>query len=446
MKIQGRGPRLRYQIRNEASRSPEVLLFGEIGWDTDASAFAREIGALDADEITVRVNSPGGDVYDGLAMMEALRGHRARVTCVVEGLAASAASFIAVGGADRVVMRPSAELMIHEAWGMAMGPASDMEQMRVQLDRMSAKLARIYAEKAGGSPEVWRAAMERESWFSAEEALAVGLVDAVEDARSAPDPVLARAGTGRIFNAFNYKGRGDAPRPFVMDSYRQEDSMSLEKIAARLGVPVEKADEVTVLAALDEVLAEQAADKPAESECEECGITAPAPEPESEEDPADELHKDVADRQAKAQEKLKAAEEALGKSEEAVDKARHEAEPEPEVDEPEAADDAEELTVTVDKATLDELREAAAYGMKAREQDAVRARAAKVDAAIKAHKITPSSRERWLRQMEVDEADTTARLNSIPDGTFPVVEIGHNAPVDEETPESAPSWGPRPRL
>ncbi|MCK7676375.1 head maturation protease, ClpP-related [Corynebacterium pygosceleis] len=417
---------MRYQIRNESSRSPEVLLFGEIGWDTDAAAFAREIGVLDADEITVRVNSPGGDVYDGLAMMEALRGHRARVTCVIEGLAASAASFIAVGGADRVIMREASDLMIHEAWGMTMGPAAEMEKSRVQLDRISAKLARIYAEKAGGSPEVWREAMERETWFSAEEALAVGLVDAVEDARSAPDPVLARAGTGRVFNSFKYKGRGDAPRPFVMDTYRQEGSMSLEKIAARLGVAAEKADEVTVLAALDEVLAEQAADKPGESECEECGITAPAPEPEAD----DELHKDAVDRQTKAQEKLKSAEEAL-------DKARHEAEPEPEAGEPESTEDDEELTVTVDKTTLKELQEAAAYGMKARAQEAVRARAAKVDAAIKAHKISPAGRDMWINRMEADEEVTTAKLNSIPDGTFPVVEIGHNAPVDE--PEQSPT-------
>ncbi|MCX7445828.1 Clp protease ClpP [Corynebacterium sp. P7003] len=386
-----------------------MLLFGEIGWDTDASAFAREIGVLDADEITVRVNSPGGDVYDGLAMMEALRGHRAHVTCVIEGLAASAASFIAVGGADRVIMREASDLMIHEAWGFAMGPAAEMRKSAIQLDRISAKLARIYAEKVSGSPEVWREAMERETWFSAEEALAVGLVDAVEDARSAPDPVLARAGTGRVFNSFKYKGRGQAPRPFVMDTYRQEDSMSLEKIAARLGVPVEKADEATVLAALDEVLAEQAAEKPGESECEECGITAPAPdsepegEPESEVEPADEP----------------------------------EPEPEAEAGETEATEDDEELTVTVDKTTLKELQEAAAYGMKARAQDAVRARAAKVDAAIKAHKISPAGRDMWINRMEADEEVTTAKLNSIPDGTFPVVEIGHNAPVDE--PEQSPT-------
>lgn len=169
---------------NKADHGFELRIFDEIGGHgTYSDQVMNSLEGLNGD-LVVRINSPGGDVFEGLAIMNALRRHPGRVTAVVEGLAASAASFIAVGGADRVVMRPHAEMMIHEAWGMAMGPSEDMKAMALQLDRTSGNLARIYAEKAGGSPGLWRDRMQAETWFSADEAVSFGLADEVQDARS----------------------------------------------------------------------------------------------------------------------------------------------------------------------------------------------------------------------------------------------------------------------
>jgi ATP-dependent protease ClpP protease subunit len=126
----------------------ELLIYGEIGWECTATDVVRQVQDSDGD-LLVRVNSPGGDVYDGLAIMNALRAHDGTVTAVVEGLAASAASFIVVGGADRVILRPTAELMIHDAMSFVGGNAEEMKTAITDLERISDNLAGIYADRAG---------------------------------------------------------------------------------------------------------------------------------------------------------------------------------------------------------------------------------------------------------------------------------------------------------
>lgn len=199
----------------------QILIYEEIGpWGVTAKQVVEQVSALDGVEpVTVRVNSPGGDVYEGLAIMNALRGYAGEVTGIVEGLAASAASFIVAGGCSRVIARPSAELMVHDAWAWPDGDAAELRKVADDLDRMSDKLAGIYAEKAGGDPAMWRDTMRAETWYTAEEALAAGLVDAVEDARQAADLVTASASRSRVFaqarSKFKYRGRASAPPPTI---------------------------------------------------------------------------------------------------------------------------------------------------------------------------------------------------------------------------------------
>lgn len=176
-------------------------------WGVSAKEFAAALDALPSDVTTIELhlNSPGGDVFDGIAIMNALRAHDAQVTVVVDGIAASAASFIAAS-ADTLVMAPNSELMIHDAWGLAVGNAADMTQMAELLDHLSNNIASIYARKAGGSTGDWRAAMQRETWFSAEEALAAGLADSIagDTAKNTFD-----------LSIFTYAGRTSAPAPTV---------------------------------------------------------------------------------------------------------------------------------------------------------------------------------------------------------------------------------------
>jgi ATP-dependent Clp endopeptidase proteolytic subunit ClpP len=176
-------------------------------WGVSAKEFATALDALgpDVNEIRLHINSPGGEVFEGIAILNALRNHRARVTTVVDGLAASAASFIAMGG-DEVVMGRNSELMIHDAWGICMGNAADMRELGGLLDHLSDNIARVYAEKAGGTTEDWRVPMLAETWYSAEEAVAAGLADRVEEAAAKPENRFD-------LSVFTYAGREKAPAP-----------------------------------------------------------------------------------------------------------------------------------------------------------------------------------------------------------------------------------------
>lgn len=171
-----------YQIRNSASvpDTTEVFVYDEIGgWcGLDASVFVQELNAIETPNITVRINSPGGSLFDGIAIYNALYQHPSHVTTRVDALAASAASIIAMAG-DEIEIMVGGQLMIHDAMGVEMGNANDMREMADFLDRQSANIATIYAHKAGGETQDWRDLMLAETWMFAEEAVSMGLADRV---------------------------------------------------------------------------------------------------------------------------------------------------------------------------------------------------------------------------------------------------------------------------
>lgn len=169
-----------YTIRNISETDAEIFIYDEIGFfGVSASDFIGELRELKATAINLHINSPGGDVFDGVAIFNALHRHKARVTVSIDGIAASSASFIAMAG-DEVVMAPHSQMMIHEASGLTIGDADDMRQMADILDKSSDNIASIYAEHTGGTVEEWRALMKVETWFSDVEAVAAGLADRVD--------------------------------------------------------------------------------------------------------------------------------------------------------------------------------------------------------------------------------------------------------------------------
>lgn len=171
-------PRRWYSIR-AAARVADVYIYNEIGaWGISAQQFAGELAALDVDAITLRINSPGGEVFDGIAIHSVLVNHQATVTVVVDGIAASIASVIAMAG-DQVVMNFGSRMMIHDAQGIAFGDATEMTKMATQLEAESDNIAGFYARKAGGTPEEWRDRMKVESWYTADQAVEIGLADRV---------------------------------------------------------------------------------------------------------------------------------------------------------------------------------------------------------------------------------------------------------------------------
>ncbi|MBW0450850.1 head maturation protease, ClpP-related [Paraburkholderia phenoliruptrix] len=147
------------------------------------SAALRNIGARD---LTVNVNSPGGDFFEGVAIYNLLREHKAKVTVNVMGIAASAASVIAMAG-DEILMGDGAFLMIHNAWTVAIGNRHDIAQAAEVLAPFDAAMAKVYSQRAGISEAEAAALMDKETWIGAEQAVAdgfaTGLLDSAQVAK-----------------------------------------------------------------------------------------------------------------------------------------------------------------------------------------------------------------------------------------------------------------------
>ncbi len=165
-------------------------------WGMSAKELAQTLDELPSHITTVEllINSPGGDVFDGVAMVNVLRAHSARIRAVVQGIAASAASFIACA-ADECVMAPNSTLMIHDAWGMCVGSADDMLAYATVLEQVCGNMAEIYVAKSGMSTDEVRAVMKAETWYTAEQAVAAGLADTIAepepDSTDPPAPATA---------------------------------------------------------------------------------------------------------------------------------------------------------------------------------------------------------------------------------------------------------------
>ena len=154
----------------------EVLIYDEIGaYGVSAKGFLAELGALpDETAIDLRLNSPGGSVFDAVAIHNALSRHAGPVTVWIDGIAASAASYIAMAG-DAIVMPENAFVMIHDPSGMVIGTAADMRDMAGTLDKIAGSMLRGYAARSGRPEDEIAALMTAETWFGAAEALEAGL-------------------------------------------------------------------------------------------------------------------------------------------------------------------------------------------------------------------------------------------------------------------------------
>lgn len=173
---------LYYQPAASAGETATIQIFDQIGEDwfggsgLSGKQFSDVLNEVGNGPLLVEINSPGGNVWDGLSIYNQLRGRRAPVTTRVVGIAASIASIIALAG-DKVEMAEAALMMIHDPSGMASGTSEDMRKMADALDQHAEVLVGVYAKKTGKSPEAIRAAMKAETWFTTQEAIAFGLVD-----------------------------------------------------------------------------------------------------------------------------------------------------------------------------------------------------------------------------------------------------------------------------
>lgn len=200
-----------------------------------AEAFVKQLAQLEASTIHLRVNSPGGSVFGGRAMENALRQHKANVIAHVDGLAASAASFV-IMGADKIEMAQGAFLMIHKAWNIVWGNADDMRQQADLLDQIDGSLAQTYATRTGISVDKITSMMAEETWIEAASAVEQGFADSVAESTRKSDG----ATNAWDLAAFNHPPAQKAAQPASPPqepAAKPADRAALHRAALRRLVP-----------------------------------------------------------------------------------------------------------------------------------------------------------------------------------------------------------------
>jgi len=179
-----------YRVRNSADgETADLYIYDEIvpaaiaEWfgGVSAEGLIEQLSEITASTINVRINSPGGSVFEAIAIYNTLVSHSAVINVYVDALAASAASVVAMAG-DKITMMVGSQMMIHDAIGIEMGNAAEMRAMADFLDKQSDNIASIYCAKAGGDNADWRAIMLAETWMFADEAVELGLAEEIYSA------------------------------------------------------------------------------------------------------------------------------------------------------------------------------------------------------------------------------------------------------------------------
>ncbi|WP_054770056.1 head maturation protease, ClpP-related [Lysinibacillus parviboronicapiens] len=164
-----------------------LTIYGDIGeswWydSTSANDIDRALKQVKTSNISVRLNSPGGDAFDGIAIYNRLKDHQAKVKIIVDGWACSAASIMAMA-ADELIMNMGAMIMVHEAWTIAVGSKTEMQKTIDMMVKLDESLLDIYMTKAQITRDEMKQFVINETWFTADEAVAIGFATATEDTK-----------------------------------------------------------------------------------------------------------------------------------------------------------------------------------------------------------------------------------------------------------------------
>lgn len=391
---------------DEGATVATIRMYGPIDsyggwWGISTEDVGRVLDSLpeSVSEIVLRINSPGGEVWEAMAILNMLGAHRARVVAVVDGLAASAASFIAAS-CDETVMSPGSQMMIHSPHSISWGNAAEMRKTALFLDTLEESMVEVYTAKAG--EQDWASLLAEETWLTAAATVELGLADRVAivpDAGTATtvgteedevadvvfitasdDDADAAARTARV-RAAAASARAAAPKPPSSsepgEPIRKETVMAYDDLKAglakRLGVSETDASDEKLLEALDESLAEQVDDNP-----------TPAAEP------------------------IVVAEPVL------------------------AAASLPEGIVAIDATVLAEMQRDAQRGADARAEQDKQRREGLIANALTTGRITSASADEWRTRLEKDESGFGAVLASLPENIVPVSEIGHASAVVED--------------
>lgn len=418
-------------IKTSASGDAATLrIYGPIDpwggyWGVSAKDVAAALDGLDegVKTIQLRINSPGGSVFEGLGILNMLRAHPAKVTAVVDGLAASIASVIAAG-ADETIMSPGSQMMIHNGSAGTWGDKTELAKVLRMLTSIDASIASIYAEATGSPATEFAILMEAETWYTAEEAVTAGLADEIAVVPEASVAITAGADDEQVvvvvpdpddpedgfdLSIYRYAGRQAAPAPAALGGHKPPTASAggslnttggtavaftpeqLTAMRAKLQLPAD-ADEAAILNAVTAVV-----DESLEQADPQATTTAPAP---------------VAQAAPTATAQQAAAPTA------------------PVAPQPTAAG-----TMVIDSAAWQEREdrikrlEATDAQRRREERDAVIAQ------ANRDGKFPPARNEHWTRLWDADPEGTRAVINSLAKNVVPVESLGSDtaeAGIDEE--------------
>lgn len=229
-----------YKVNAVSDDTTEVLVYDVIDWlGVSPEDFAAELNAISTPNIDLRINSPGGDVFDGVAIAHALRQHPANVRTQVDGLAASIASIIALAG-DEVTMAKGSFFMIHNPWSLAMGDANDMRQTAELLDKIAGSLVATYQEATGLEAETLRQMMDDETWMTDQEAVDQGFADRIAGQEAEPQAGFDLSIFAHVPDELADAAPRDAGRPTESDMERALRDAGLSRKEARAFVATGK--------------------------------------------------------------------------------------------------------------------------------------------------------------------------------------------------------------
>lgn len=217
---------LTIRMRDDAA---EVLLYDVIGEDPffgggiSAKTFREQVKGIKAKSMSLRVNSPGGDVFEAGAMMAALDEFKGNITVDIDGLAASAASYL-IMAADEIRLGTNAMMMIHDPYGGVLGTADDMRAQAELLDKVKGQILDAYQRKSKTARKQLDAWMKAETWFTGQEAVDAGLADKVTE----PVRIAALHEHAGIMARMKYKHIPELPQ----DTKAWEETRKRMEIAA----------------------------------------------------------------------------------------------------------------------------------------------------------------------------------------------------------------------
>lgn len=170
-----------YSIKEQNKDNTEIFIYDVIGWPfIDANIFVQELSKIDTKNITLRINSPGGDVFDGMAIHNALKAHESNVITKIEGIAASMGSVVALAG-DEVQAYDNTMLMIHDPWSIAIGNQYDFKEISDILSQLSENILSVYYKKSKVGKRALKQMMKDETWMKPDVAKEKGFIDTIID-------------------------------------------------------------------------------------------------------------------------------------------------------------------------------------------------------------------------------------------------------------------------